>query len=86
MANRDPFDLIPFEGLQPDGGCSEDEDEAFGAYAMGLFPDATGRSSRGGPVIYRTPVRRNIREGWQHLWGDYFSPDKIYGDKIFRRR
>ena len=86
MANRGPFDLIPFEGKQDDGGCSEDEDLAFGAYAMGLFPDATGASSRGGSFIHRTPVRRNIREGWHRLWGDYFSPDKIYSDKIFHRR
>ena len=49
---------------------------------MGLFPDATCASSRGGSFIHRTPVRRNIREGWHRLWGDYFSPDKIYSDKI----
>jgi hypothetical protein len=70
------------EGYLPAGEGNDDEEAAAAmlAYERGMFPAVP----RG--LVQRIPVRRNIREGWQRLWADYFAPDCMYNAVIFRRR
>lgn len=74
------------QGLPPAGDSTEEEEEVVvAAYAMGLLPISPMQSNPRYNVA-RVMVRRGIREGWQRLWTDYFSPEKVYPDAYFRRR
>lgn len=74
------------QGLPLPGDSTEEEEEVVvAAYAMGMLPISPMQSNPRYNVA-RVMVRRGIREGWQRLWTDYFSPEKVYPDAYFRRR
>lgn len=80
------FNSGPFHPMHIEEDSSEDEEDLFAAYSMGMLPVGPGESKRPRYSVRRKMVRRNIREGWLRLQADHFDPEKVYPDAYFRRR
>ena len=80
------FNLVPFEPIALEDDSSEDEEDLFAAYALGMLPLNPGRSMRPRYSVRRKVVKRNIIEGWNILKADHFDHEKVYPDAYFRRR
>ncbi|OEL28218.1 hypothetical protein BAE44_0010763 [Dichanthelium oligosanthes] len=79
MAHLNRLLLTVFHPPIPEPDSSDDSkyEEVGMAYEAGYIAN---------PYSGRCSVQRNVREGWQQLWGDYFCPFLVYNSSLFRRR
>jgi hypothetical protein len=79
--------ILPPEILEMLQRNPESEDE-FDDLIDAWMRIKRARSERyiGGSVIGRKVFQREIRQGHRNIIRDYFSPQPVYEDRLFRRR